>query len=129
MVDILIGALRQLVLQLAHFLPQIIMALAIWWIGKYLLGISIRLLSKINIRGTKLDNQAIELLVKVVMPLGKFLLALIILDYLGIGRTVIGSIVNGLTLGVAIAVGFAFGKALEQDANRVVNRIRNYVNK
>jgi hypothetical protein len=57
------------------------------------------------------------------------ILVLIVLDYLGIGRTVIGAFTNGLTLALAIALGLAFGKALEKDAAELVGKVRRYLKK
>jgi hypothetical protein len=127
--NIFVEAMRQLVYQMAGLFPKIILAVVIWVFGKYFLNLGIQLLKRINIKGTDLDDQIVAFLTKVALPLGKFILALIVLDYLGVGRTIIGAVMNGLTLAVAIALGFAFGQALTEDAKRVVSEIRKHVKK
>ena len=56
-------------------------------------------------------------------------MVLVILDFLGVGRTIIGAIASGLTLMVAIALGLAFGKALEEDAKDVVRQFKEHLGK
>ena len=127
--NIFIEALRQLVWQLAALLPKVIIAILIWVIGKKLLQIGINLIQKVNITKTTIDDKVINFLVKVALPLGKFILILIVLDYLGIGRTIISAFASGLTWMIAIALGLAFGKALEEDADQLVGEIRKHFKK
>jgi len=54
---------------------------------------------------------------------------LVVLDYLGVGRTIIGAVASGLTLMVAIALGLAFGKALEEDAKEIVQQFKKHLGK
>lgn len=127
--SIFLNPLQQLSTQMAAFLPKIIAAVLIWLIGKYLLELAVRLIRKVNIKGTKLDEKVVNFLIKIAMPVGKVLLVLIVLDYLGIGRTVIGAFLNGLTLAIAIALGIAFGKALETDAGGLVGEAKKQLKK
>jgi len=71
----------------------------------------------------------IRIFSSVVLVVGKILLVLVILDFLGVGRTIIGAIASGLTLMVAIALGLAFGKALEEDAKDVVRQFKEHLGK
>lgn len=128
-VEIFIGAMQQLIIQMAAFLPKVVIAVLIWLIGVYFLNLGVNLIKKVNIKRTRLDDQAIEFLAKVALPLGKFILVLIILDYLGVGRTVIGAFVNGLSFAIAIALGIAFGRALEEDASGLVREARKHLRK
>ena len=112
---------------MAAFLPKAITAILIWFIGKFFLNLGIGLIKKIDIKGFKLDNKAISLLTKVTLPLGKFILILIILDYLGVGRTIIGAFMNGLTLAIAIALGMAFGKGLEKEASNLITKAKKHL--
>jgi len=111
------------------FVPKIIIAIFIWIIGKYLINLGVALVRKIDIKGTKIDDYLIGVLSKVTLVVGKVLLFLVILDFLGVGRTIIGAITNGLTLMIAIALGLAFGKALEEDAREVVRQFKKHLGK
>ena len=110
--------------QLLNIIPTIVVALIIWIIGDYLIGLGIKLLRKVDIKGTNLDNQLIGVLSTILSTVGKVVLFLVILDYLGIGRTLIGAVMQGLTLTVAIALGLSFGKALEGDAKNLVDSFK-----
>ncbi|MBN1263481.1 MAG: hypothetical protein JW991_03950 [Candidatus Pacebacteria bacterium] len=127
--NIFVEAIRQLIYQMAEIFPKVVIALIIWWVGNRFLMIGLDLLKKVNIKGTKLDEQIIGVFSKITLPLGKFILVLIVLDYLGIGRTVISAFMNGLTLAVSIALGLAFGKALEKDAGEIVSEVRKQLKK
>jgi len=109
--------------------PKIIVALFIWIIGKYLINLGVALVGKIDIKGTKIDDYLIGVFSKVVLVVGKVLLFLVILDFLGVGRTIIGAVTNGLTLMVAIAFGLAFGRALEEDAKEMVRQFKEHLGK
>jgi len=125
--NIVLESLNQVWTQMLVFIPKIIVALIIWVIGKYLINLGVALVRKIDIKGTKIDNYLIGVFSKVVLVVGKFLLFLVILDFLGVGRAIIGAIANGLTLMVAIAFGLAFGKALEEDAKEVVRQFKKHL--
>jgi len=111
------------------FVPKIIVALIIWFVGKYLINLGVALVGKIDIKRTKIDDYLIGIFSKVVLVVGKVLLFLVILDFLGVGRTIIGAITNGLTLMVAIAFGLAFGRALEEDAKEAVRQFKKHLGK
>jgi len=118
-------ALNSIVEQLAGLLPKLIIALLIWYAGKYLLSLALGLAKKIDInKKTKADNKAIEMLLGGAELVGRIILVLIILDYLGIGRSIISALAQGVTFAVAIALGLSFGKALEDDAKKTVNNIK-----
>ena len=120
--NIIITALNQLIIQLVSLLPKLIITLIIWWAGKHLINLGVKLLRKIDIKGTKIDDKIINASSSVILIAGKVLLVLVILDYWGIGKTIIGALTNGLTLTFAIALGLAFGRALEPEAKNVVER-------
>jgi len=122
--SVLIGAFQELLGQMVSWVPKIVVALVIWWVGKYFLNLANKWIKKIDIPGTKIDNKLINKFGQILITAGKVLLFLIVLDYLGIGRTIIGAFVNGLTLAIAIALGIAFGKALEPEAKKAVSTIR-----
>ena len=122
--NIIVTALEQLTVQLVNLLPKLIITLIIWWVGKYLINLGVRLIRKIDIKGTKIDDKIISASSSIILIAGKILLVLIILDYWGIGKTIIGALANGLTLTFAIALGLAFGKALEPEAKNLVEKFK-----
>ncbi len=128
-VSVIVAALEELAVNMLGILPKLILALIIWYIGKYLLGIAERLVRRFNLKNTKADDQAIATLGSMSDVGGKGVLALVILDYLGIGRTIISAIANGLTFAVAIALGMSFAKALEPDASHVVTTVKKFLGK
>lgn len=122
--NIIIIALNQLAVQLVNFLPKLIITLVIWWVGKYLINLGVKLIRKIDIKKTKIDDKIISAISSITLIAGKILLVLVILDYWGIGKTIIGALANGLTLTFAIALGLAFGKALEPEAKDLVEKFK-----
>lgn len=128
-VNVIIASLQQLINQLIVFIPKVIIAFLIWIIGVWLLNLSVKIVRRFDIKGTKIDDHLRNWLAALVLPLGKFFLILIVLDYLGVGRTVISAVANGFTLAVAIALGLAFGRALETDAKRAVSTIKKQLEK
>ena len=127
--NVVLGSLNQVWIQILVFIPKIIVAIIIWAIGKYLINLGVALIRKIDIKGTKIDDYLIGIFSSVVLVVGKFLLVLVILDFLGVGRTIVGAIASGLTLMIAIALGLAFGKALEEDAKEVVQQFKKHLRK
>lgn len=125
--DLALTALNQLWLQMVMFIPKVVVAIVIWLIGKYFIGLGASLIKKVDIKGTKIDDYLLGILSNVVLVVGKILLVLVVLDFLGVGRTVVGAIANGLTLAVAIALGLSFGRALEEDAKGVVGRFKEHL--
>ena len=128
-VNIILAALNQVWVQMLVFIPKAIVAIVIWIIGKYFINLGVKLIRKINIKGTKIDDYLIGILSKVVLVVGKILLVLVVFDFLGIGRTIMGAIASGLTLTIAIALGLSFGKALEEDAKGIVQQFREHLGK
>ena len=123
-VTVVYNAMNQMVIDLINVVPTLIVALVIWLLGIYLLDLGVGLLKKVDFKGTDLDNKAINTLAQVVGMAGRVILVLIVLDYLGIARNVVGAVANGITFAVAIALGLSFGKALERDADGVVATVR-----
>jgi small-conductance mechanosensitive channel len=121
MVNVLFTAINQLVVDLVSLVPRIFVAILIWIVGRYLINLAVRLVRKINIRGLNIDDKLIGIFSSIVLVVGKILLVLIILDYLGVGQTIVGAIAGGLTFTIALALGLAFGKAFEEDAKRLVD--------
>jgi small conductance mechanosensitive channel len=126
-VSVIYTSLAQVWFQMLMFVPKVIVAIFIWVIGKYLINLAVNLIRRIDIKGTKIDDYLVRIFSGTVLVLGKILLVLVILDYLGVGRTILGAIANGLTLTVAIALGLAFGKALEDDAKDVIREFKRHL--
>ena len=127
--DVFVGSFQQLWYQLMLFLPKVLVALLIWFVGKYLIDTAVGLLKKIEFKGIKLADKALNTVTQVVLVLGKFLLVLIVLDYLGIAQSLVDALLNGLSFAVAIALGLSFGKALEDDARHMVSEVKKHFNK
>lgn len=111
------------------FVPKVIVAIVIWVVGKYFINLAASLIKKVDIKGTEVDDYLIGIFSKVVFVVGKVLLVLTILDYIGIGRTLVSALANGLTITIAIALGLAFGKALEDDARLIVSKTKKHLGK
>ncbi len=126
---ILVSSLQQFLYQLLGFVPKLIVALVIWFVGKWMVAWGVNLLKKVELKGAKPVNKLVQQLAYILLPLGKVILFLVVLDYLGIGRTVIGALLSGLTFAIAITLGLAFGKALEDDAKAVVDSIKRQLEK
>jgi len=117
--QILYYSVNQLIVQAIDVLPRIVLAIIIWYVGRYLVGLVAKLIRKADLPGTY-DDAARELLARIVNIVGRILLVLIVLDYLGIGETVVGAVTQGLVFAVAIALGIAFGDALKPEAKNIV---------
>jgi small conductance mechanosensitive channel len=126
---ILVSSLQQFLYQLLGFVPKLIVALAIWIVGKWIVVWAVNLLKKVELKGAKPVNKLVQQLAYILLPFGKVILFLVVLDYLGIGRTVISALLSGLTFAIAITLGLAFGKALEDDAKAVVDSIKRQLEK
>jgi len=127
--NVVLAALNQVWVQMLVFIPKVIVAIIIWVVGKYLINLGVSLVRKIDIKGTKIDDFLIGVFSSVVLVVGKILLILVILDFLGVGRTIVGAVASGLTLMMAIALGLAFGKALEDDAKEIVQQFKRHLGK
>ena len=126
---ILVSSLQQFLYQLLGFVPKLVVALAIWIVGKWIVVWAVNLLKKVELKGAKPVNRLVQQLAYILLPFGKVILFLVVLDYLGIGRTVISALLSGLTFAIAITLGLAFGKALEDDAKAVVDSIKRQLEK
>ena len=126
---ILISSLQQFLYQLLGFVPKLVVALVIWIVGKWIVVWAVNLLKKVELKGAKPVNRLVQQLAYILLPFGKVILFLVVLDYLGIGRTVINALLSGLTFAIAITLGLAFGKALEDDAKAVVDSIKRQLEK
>ena len=115
------GSLGIVLAQTLAVLPKIIIALLIWVIGKYLIRLAVNLVEKVDL--------GIKVLPRIVSLVSRFILILVVLDYLGIGRTVIGALASGLSLAIAIALGIAFGQALIPEAKKVVGQVKKELKK
>jgi len=122
--NIFFEAISIILVQLASILPKLITALLIWYLGKYILSLIAALVKKFNINKTKLDDKATQMFINLVEMSGRLILVLIILDFLGIGRTIIAALAQGVTYAIAIALGLSFGKALEKDVAKFVENFR-----
>lgn len=127
--NVIVDPLQQLLTQLVGLIPKLIVALIIWLIGKYVINLGIGLLNKVELKKLKVVGKFRDTFAFFLLYLGKILLVLIILDYLGIGRTVIQALLSGLTFAIAIALGIAFGKALEDDAKSLLNALKEQASK
>lgn len=126
-INILTQSLEQLTVSLVALLPRLVMALIIWYVGKYFIALGVKLVKKLDIKSTKFDDKAITTFARLVDSVGKVLLVLIVLDYLGIGSSVVSALTSGMVYAVAIALGLAFGKALENDASEVVKSVKSFI--
>lgn len=127
-VQILYYSVNQLIVQAVEVLPRVILAIVIWYIGRYLVKLAAKLIRKADLPGT-FDDAARELLARTVNIVGRILLVLIVLDYLGIGETVVGALTQGLVFAVAIALGIAFGEALKPEAMKIVKEAQKQLKK
>lgn len=128
-INIIVDSFYQLWTQMVMFVPKVIVAIVIWVVGKYFINLAASLIKKVDIKGTEVDDYLIGIFSKVVFVVGKVLLVLTILDYIGIGRTLVSALANGLTITIAIALGLAFGKALEDDARLIVSKTKKHLGK
>jgi hypothetical protein len=127
---VFLSAFQQFLFDFLSFIPKLLVAIIIWVLGKYVIGVGVRLLRKTKTTGHHGPwDSIVDSLTNILMPVGKILLFLIILDYLGIGRTVIESLLSGLTFAVAIALGLSFGKAIEGDVKGFVDSMRKEMDK
>lgn len=120
--EVFLGSFQMLLTQLIIWVPKLIIALLLWWLGNMLLRLIAKGLRIIDIPGMDLDNKLIGKFNSVLIFLGKFLLALIVLDFLGIGEIVIGAIAGGLTLTIALMLGISFGLSLKPTTDKIVEQ-------
>jgi len=124
---VIVNSISSLITQLISAIPMLIVALLIWWIGQWVIDKGLMILKKFDLKNTKFDNKLISTLSPLLSLFGRFILVLMILDYLGIGENVVGAVANGLTFAIAIALGLAFGKALEPDAKMIHEHLKGII--
>ena len=122
--NFIVASINHLLLQLISLFPKLIITLIIWWVGKYLINLGVKLIRKIDVKVMKIDNKVVDTFSSVFFIAGKIILILIILDYWNIGQSIISAFVSGLTYTIAIALGLAFGKALEPEARDLVAKFK-----
>lgn len=110
--------------QLVLYLPKLLFAYVLWLVGKWLIGKGVKLINLTNIGALKKSDKLRNAVEKAFVITAKVLLILVILDTFGIGSTIIGALLSGLTWTIAIALGLSFGKALEPVAKEIVDDIR-----
>jgi hypothetical protein len=127
--QIVYNSMLELLTSMISFIPKLLVALIIWYLGKSLIGWGVALLKRVKVEGAKPVNKLVESTTYILMPLGKVVLFLIVLDYLGIGSSVIQALVSGVTFAIAIAVGLAFGEALKPYAKDLVEDAKKQLEK
>jgi len=113
--------------QLVLYLPKLLFAYVLWLVGKWLIDKGVKLINLTNIKALKKADKLRDVVEKAFIITAKVLLILVILDTFGIGSTIIGALLSGLTWMIAIALGLSFGKALEPAAKEIVDGIRKSV--
>lgn len=127
---VFVSAFQQFLFDFLSFIPKLLVALLIWMLGKYVIKLGIGLLKKTKVSAHPGSwDRVVDSLANFLMPIGKIILFLIILDYLGVGRTVIEALLSGLTFAIAIALGLSFGKAIEGDVKGLVDSVRKEMEK
>jgi len=127
--SVLTVSIETLVLQIIAVIPQLIVAIIIWYVGRYFLGVAAKLIRKLDVKSLKFDDRVVDGLARLVDFVGRVLLVLIILDYLGIGGSVVAAITQGIVFTIAIALGIAFGEALKPDAREISSTFRTWFKK
>jgi hypothetical protein len=117
-------------LQILAFLPHLLIALIIWFLGSYLIEIGGKLFKKFFIKNIHATSQThLNLMARVLIVAGKIFLILFILDYLGIGKTFVLALTNSLSNAIAIMLGLSFGLALQGDAKKVIDNVKKYLDR
>ncbi len=122
--DLVVGPIRLFFLELIAIIPKLIFALIIWFIGKWVLDWAVKLLDKVDFKKYKSIARFKDSFAKLFLIFGKILLFLIIMDYLGVGSSVVGAIVAAFSFAIAITLGIAFGYALRDDAKSIVEEVK-----
>jgi hypothetical protein len=117
-------------LQILAFLPMLLIALIIWFLGSYLIEIGGKLFKKYFVKNIHPTPQShLNLITRTIVVAGKIFLILFILDYLGIGKTFIVALTSSLSNAIAIMIGLSFGLALQDDAKKVIENVKKYLDK
>lgn len=125
--EVLVNTLQSIIDQLVVLLPKLIIALLIWYIGKYFISLAVSFVKRVDGKKAKVEDKALGMMAGVIELVGRVVLVLVILDFLGIGRTIIAAFTQGVTYAVAIALGLAFGKALEPEAKQIIENLKKLV--
>ncbi len=118
------GSLNLFLTQTVAFVVKLLVAYVIWLIGKYLINLAVSLLEKADIKKVKIDDAIRNTLISIGVPAAKVVLVLVILDFLGVGSSILGAMAQGVTFTIAIALGISFGEALKPEAKRIVEQVK-----
>jgi hypothetical protein len=117
-------------IQILAFLPLLIIAAIIWFLGSYLIEVGAKIFRKFFVKNIHSPSQShLNFLTRALVVAGKVFLTLFILDYLGIGKTFVTAFTNSLSYAFAIMIGISFGLALQDDAKKVVQYVKKYLDK
>ncbi|MBC7471685.1 MAG: hypothetical protein H7196_00260 [candidate division SR1 bacterium] len=117
-------------LQILAFLPHLLIALIIWFLGSYLIEIGGRLFKKFFVKNVHVTSQShLNFMARIIVVAGKIFLILFIFDYLGIGKTFVIALTNSLSNAIAIMLGLSFGLALQEDAKKVIENVKKYLDR
>jgi small conductance mechanosensitive channel len=125
--SLLSNKVTEFFLSVLGYLPQLLIAAIIWFVGSWLIEIGVSLFRKFFVKQIhETDKSHLRLITRLVGIVGKVFLILFILEYLGIGRTFISAFVSSLSNALAIMIGLSFGLALQDDAKKIITDIKNY---
>lgn len=117
-------------LQILTFVPMLLIALIIWFLGSYLIEIGGKLFKKYFVKNIHPTPQShLNLMARTLIVAGKIFLILFILDFLGIGKTFIMAFTSSLSNAIAIMIGLSFGLALQDDAKKLIENVKKYLDK
>jgi small conductance mechanosensitive channel len=128
--SLLQASIERFFLQILAFLPHLLIALIIWFVGSYLIELGTKFVRKFFVQQTQDTKKShLSLISRVVSVAGKVFLVLFILDYLGIGRSFVLALTSSLSNAIAIMLGISFGLALQNDAKAIIEDIKKYFNR
>ncbi len=128
--SLLQNSVTQFFLSMLGYLPKLLIAVIIWFVGSYLIELGVKFFRSIFVQQTHDTNKShLKLITRIVSVIGKIFLVLFILEYLGIGQTFVTAFVSSLSNALAIMIGLSFGLALQDDAKKIISDIKNYFNK
>jgi hypothetical protein len=115
--------------QIIVFMPKLVIAVIIWFLGSYLIEIGSKFFKKMILSRFKTSKPHLSMITSIVTVFIKMFLVLFILDFLNIGKTFVDALVSSLTNALAIMIGLSFGLALQDDAKKIITDIKTYFNK
>jgi small-conductance mechanosensitive channel len=128
--SLLQASIERFFLQILAFLPHLLIALIIWFVGSYLIELGTKFVRRFFVQQTQDTKKShLALISRVVSMVGKVFLVLFILDYLGIGRSFVLALTSSLSNAIAIMLGISFGLALQNDAKAIIEDIKKYFNR